>query len=137
MATEVEKQKRREPSKKQEAAGNAENLSEIGRSFLPDTGIRETEEALILQLDLPGVDKGGVSIEVDETNTLRIKAKNSFQEPENNLFREFEIGNYFRSFRLGEEFDKDNMIAKLELGVLEITLPKKEEVKPRRIAIQA
>ncbi|MDB5104992.1 MAG: hypothetical protein JWP91_2681 [Fibrobacteres bacterium] len=136
MATELEKRPRREASKKT-AEGNAESLLELQNAFLPDAGIYETEDNLFVRLDLPGVEKGQVQIEVDETNTLQIRARNEFQEPDGIVFREFSVGDYYRSFRLGEEFSKDNISAKLEDGVLELAIPKREEVKPRRISIKA
>lgn len=131
MATEVEKKSKRE------AAGMPENLVEVESSFLPDSAIYETEDNLFIRLDIPGVEKGKVRIEVDETNTLQIKAKNGFEEPSGLLMREFAIGDYYRSFRLGEEFDKDAISARLEDGILELKVSKKEEVKPRRISINA
>jgi HSP20 family molecular chaperone IbpA len=135
MATEVEKKPRRESGK--EAAGTVENLAGIESAFLPDAAIFETEDGLSLKLDLPGVEKGSVKIEVDETNTLQMQARNGFEEPAGILYREFEVGNFYRSFRLGEEFDKDAIHAKLEDGILDLTVGRKEEVKPKRISINA
>ncbi|HKP94728.1 MAG TPA: Hsp20/alpha crystallin family protein [Fibrobacteria bacterium] len=135
MASEVEKQPRRGAGK--EAAGTAENLIELESAFLPDAAIYETGDNLFIRLDLPGVEKGEVRIDVDETNTLQMRARNAFQEPSGMVLREFAMGNYYRSFRLGEEFDKDAITAKLEDGVLELSVARKEEVKPKRISINA
>jgi len=135
-AKDLEKQSRHEGSGKG-AVGTAENLVEVESAFLPDAAIFETEDNLILRLDLPGVEKGNVQIEVDETNTLQIRAKNSFGEPSGILYREFMVGDYYRSFRLGLEYDKDAVAAKLEDGVLELTVSRKEDIKPRRISITA
>jgi len=135
MATQAEKQPRREAGK--EADGTAENLVEMGSAFLPDAAIYETEDDLFISLDIPGVEKGAVQIDVDESNTLQMRARNGFEEPTGIVLREFSIGNYYRSFRLSDEFDKDAINAKLEDGLLELTVAKKEEVKPRRISINA
>ena len=138
MATEVEKKsQKREPARKKEAGGPAENLVEIENAFLPDASIYENDDNLFVRLDMPGVEKGRVKIEVDETNTLQVRAQNAFVEPIGGAYREFVVGDYYRSFRLGEEFDKDAVNAKLEFGVLELSIPKREEVKPRRISINA
>ncbi|MDB5048024.1 MAG: hypothetical protein JWO30_1095 [Fibrobacteres bacterium] len=138
MATEVEKESRRgRDASKKEAAGTPENLIGLENAYLPDAAIYETEDNLFIRLDIPGVEKGQVQIEVDETNTLQMRAKNGFEEPSGIVFREFVVGDYYRSFRLGEEFDKDGIMAKLEDGVLELTVAKKEEVKPKRISINA
>jgi len=120
-----------------EVVGTTENLVEVKSAFLPDAAIYEAEANLLIRMDLPGVEKGQVHIEVDETNTLQIRAKNGFQEPSGILFREFAVGDYYRSFRLGQEYDKEAIKAKLEDGVLELIVNKKAEVKPKRISIIA
>ncbi len=51
--------------------------------------------------------------------------------------RQFGVGDYFCLFQLGEEYDRDRINAKLDLGVLTVTIPKREDAKPKRIAIQA
>jgi HSP20 family protein len=141
MAMEVEKPGKREASRREgqgkEAVGTAENLVEMESALLPDAAIYESDGHLLIRLDLPGVEKGQVQIEVDGTNTLQIRAKNGFREPGGILFREFSVGDYYRSFRLGQEYDKDAITARLEDGVLELVANKKEEVKPKRISIIA
>jgi HSP20 family protein len=138
---EFEKPGRRELSRREgagkEAVGTAENLVELESAFLPDAAIYESDGRLMIRLDLPGVEKGQVQIEVDETNTLQIRAKNGFQEPPGILFREFSVGDFYRSFRLGQEYDKDAITARLEDGILEVVANKKEETKPKRISIIA
>jgi HSP20 family protein len=130
---------RTEISKNRErgASSASESLIDVENAELADADIYETDDSLFVKMDLPGVEKGSVQIEVDESNTLQVRAKNSFQEPKGALSKEFEVADYFRSFRLGEEFDKDNIHAKLENGTLELIVAKKEEVKPRRIEIKA
>lgn len=136
MAYEILKRPRREA-----ARSSAESLAGAGDAALADADIHEGDDALFLRLDVPGVEKGQVSIAVDESNTLRIKARNAFREPSTGkggiLLREFRPTDYYRSFTLGEGFDKDRIAARLEDGVLEITLPKLEAVKPKRIEISA
>lgn len=131
MASEVAKRSRRD------ASPTAESLETVQNAYLADTDIHETEEALRFRMDVPGVEKGGVHIEVDEDNVLQVRARNSFRESGKPLFREFSVGDYYRSFRLGNIFDKERIVAKLENGVLEITVPKVEAAKPRRIEISA
>jgi len=131
MATEVAKKNRGEVSK------GRENLVNLEQVRTPDADIFETEDQLRLILDLPGAEKGNVSIEVDENETLQVRAKNTFEEPKGRSDREFEVAGFFRSFYLGPEYDKNAINAKLENGVLDLTIPKREEVKPRRIKINA
>lgn len=136
MAYEILKRPRREA-----ARSSAESLAGAGNAALADADIHEGADALYLRLDMPGVEKGNVSIEVDEANILHIKARNAFREPEAGrggaLLREFRPTDYYRSFLLGDVFDKDRISAKLEDGVLEIAIHKLEAVKPKRIEINA
>jgi len=53
------------------------------------------------------------------------------------VLRQFNIGNYYRAFQLSDEYDKEKITAKLENGLLQVTVPKREEVKPRKIEIKA
>ena len=131
MATHLSKRRREQPR------ATAEGLAEMENAILADADVYETEDKLILRLDVPGVEKGRTQIEVDENHNLQVRARNSFQEPKGAVYKEFEVADYYRSFRLGEEFDKEKISAQLDRGVLEIVLPKREEVKPRRIAISA
>lgn len=135
MATEISKSKRDVARK--EAGGMPENLKESGNAFLPDACVYENDDELIVSLDMPGVEKGQVRIEVDESDTLQIYARNGFKEPEGALFREWSPGDYHRSFRLGHGFDKDAIQAKLDMGVLELRIPRRQEAKPKRVEIQA
>ena len=78
-----------------------------------------------------------MTIHVDETNSLIIRAKNSQKEPNDTMLRQYRIGNYFRAFQLSDDYDKDKVQATLENGLLQITIPKKESVKPKQIEIKA
>jgi HSP20 family protein len=135
MATEISKSKR--DGSRKEAGGMPENLKELEQAYLPDACAYENDDGLILLLDLPGVEKGQVRIEVDEADTLQVHARNGFQEPGGALFREWSPGDYHRSFRLGRGFDKDAIQARTEMGVLELRIPRREEMKPKRVEIQA
>jgi len=110
---------------------------DAGTAFAPDVDIYVNDDELYLIADLPGVAKGDVNIEINENNSLILKAKTSQETPEKLIFKQFNIGNYYRVFKIGEEFNKDKVEAKLEDGLLEIKIPKREEAKPRRIAINA
>lgn len=132
MSNELEKRE-----KKEVASATAEQITGASRSYLPDTDIYETENELVFLLDLPGVGKGNVKIEVDENNILSVRAQNTYKAGENLSLRQFPVGDYFRAFSLGEDLDKEKVTGKLENGLLEIRIPKKEEAKPKRIAINA
>lgn len=119
-------------------SSSAEQLISPENAFSPDANIYDNREALILSMDMPGVRKGDVNIEVNENKVMSIRAKSSFHEPEGTaLVQEFTTGDYFRSFTLSNEFDTDKISGKLENGVLEVIIPRREDVKPRRIEISA
>ncbi len=117
---------------------SAEQLISPENAFSPDVNVYDNPEALILNIDLPGVKKGDVNIQVDENKIMTIRAKASFKQPEGTaLVKEFEPGDFYRSFNLSNEFDTDKISGKLENGVLEVIIPRREDVKPRRIEISA
>lgn len=132
MAPDLEKREKQEIT-----TTAAEKMNQSGPAFSPDVNIYASQNEVVFSIELPGVAKGDVNIEVDENNTLIIKAKNSFTEPENILLKQYNVGNYYRAFQISDEYDKDSISAKLENGLLEISVPKKEEAKPRRIEIKA
>lgn len=115
----------------------AEQLIEAGNAYNPDVDIYVSDDKISLRVDMPGVSKGDVKIEVDENNTLIIRGKNSFKENDNIIFRQYRVGDYYRAFQISHDYDKDKITARLENGLLEVVVPKKEEAKPRRIQINA
>ncbi len=115
----------------------AEQMVDSGRAYSPDVDIFQSDNELLLLVDLPGVEQGSVDINLDEANTLTIRAKNANAEPEGVLMRQFEVGDYYRAFRIGEEFDRAKISGRLKNGLLEVRIPRREETKPRRIEINA
>ncbi|MBN1294000.1 MAG: Hsp20/alpha crystallin family protein [Candidatus Latescibacteria bacterium] len=132
MTADLEKREKQEVS-----STAAEQMSHSGPAYSPDVDIYASDDEVVFAVDLPGVAKGDVSIQVDETNTLIIKAKNSHKEPSNNVLKQYQIGDYYRAFQISDDYDKDKVSATLENGLLEITVPKKEAAKPKKIEIKA
>lgn len=117
---------------------SAEQLVSPGNAFSPDVNIYDDGDALIFTMDIPGVHKGDISIEIDENNVMSVRALASFKESEARpIRREFEVGNYYRAFTLSNEFDKDKVSGVIENGVLQVMVPRREDVKPRKIKINA
>ncbi len=106
-------------------------------TFVPKVDILETKDALILYADLPGVNKKNVKVSVDK-GILTLDAQVDLQRYEGlkPIYAEYRIGNYFRSFQLGEKVDNQKISAEMKDGVLTLTLPKAEEAKERIIQIQ-
>ncbi|MBD3316062.1 MAG: Hsp20 family protein, partial [Chitinivibrionales bacterium] len=109
-----------------------------GNAYAPDVDIFDSKEGLVFEMDVPGVRKGSVNVQIDENNIMTVRAESSFVPPEGNLTNgEFEPGNFYRAFTLGEEFDREKIHGSLDKGVLKIMVPRKEAAKPRRIEINA
>jgi HSP20 family molecular chaperone IbpA len=126
---ELQVQQKREVESKQEATIPA-------RVFVPATDIFETDEALTVILEMPGVDKDKVDVKV-ENDVLKIEGWIDFSRYEGlqPVYTEYNIGNYARSFQLSSKIDQDRISAELRDGVMTLVLPKSERAKPRKIAV--
>ena len=107
------------------------------RTWAPPVDIYETDDALILTVDLPGVPKDAVSIEIHQnTLTLRGERTPAAGVQDERYYRTERVyGPFQRSFVLPTLVDQEHVQATYHDGVLELRLPKSEAAKPRRIAI--
>jgi len=106
------------------------------RFYVPYTDIYETEDALIVVMEIPGVDKDRIDIKIEE-GTLLMEGRIDFDnyadmQP---VYTEYNVGHYSRRFSLSSKIDQDRISARMEDGVLTLKLPKAEEAKPRKITI--
>src|SRR6185437_1821117 len=106
------------------------------RYYVPPTDIFETEDALTVVMELPGVEKKAIQVDV-ENDVLRVDARLDFTKYEGlePLYTEYNIGHFARSFTLSNKIDQQQISAQLDDGVLILTLKKAKEALPRRIAI--
>ena len=132
MTTDLEKREKQEVN-----TTAAEQMDQSGLAYSPDVDIYASDDEVVFAVDVPGVGKGDVKIQVDETDTLVIQAKNTFKESEGASFRQYRVGNYYRAFQISAEYDKEKVNATIENGLLQITIPKKESAKPKKIEIKA
>ena len=102
----------------------------------PEVNIFETKDGYVLEAEMPGVRKEGLEITL-EGNELTIAGHRS-AEPVNGeaLFQESQTRNYRRQFELDPAIDTGKVSARIEQGILTVTLPKSERVKPRKIAVE-
>ena len=109
-----------------------------GRFFLPEVDIYELSDSLKLWSDMPGVKESDVEITLNG-GVLTIVGTVSTESYEklSPLYTEYNIGNYFRQFELNEDIDDKRIKASISNGVLELTLPKTERAKPRKIEVTA
>lgn len=104
----------------------------------PKVDVFETADSFKLKADLPGVAKEDIKIDINN-GTLSLKGEKKFEEKvekENYLRVERSYGTFTRSFSLSENVNTENITANYKDGVLEITLPKKEEAKPKEITVE-
>jgi HSP20 family protein len=99
------------------------------RSFIPNADIYETDEALIVLLEMPGVDESHIDISIED-DVLTVEGRIDFSKNQglSPIYAEYPVGHYRRGYQ-------HKISAKRSDGVLTITLPKVEEVKTRRISI--
>jgi HSP20 family protein len=108
------------------------------RRWMPAMDLVETDEHFVLRADLPGMGQDDVRIEVeDRTLTLAGERKAEHETNNEGYYRlERATGAFSRSLTLPEGVDPEQIAATFENGVLEVRIPKPEERKPRRVAIQ-
>ena len=120
---------------KQEVTEPAETTVPL-RYYRPLADIYETDDALTVVLEMPGVTKEGVTVDL-ENNRLKVEGEIDYTkykdlEP---VYTEYNVGHYRRAFTLSNKIDQSRIDAKLADGVLTLTLPKAEEAKPRKITV--
>jgi HSP20 family protein len=107
------------------------------RYYVPNTDIYETDEALTLVMEIPGVEKKDLTVQL-ESDVLRVEGQIDFSKYEGlePVYSEYNVGPFARAFTLSRQIDQDKISADLESGVLTLTLKKAKEAQPRRIAIK-
>ena len=107
--------------------------------WVPAMDLVEADDHFVLKADLPGLAKGDVNIEVqDNVLTVSGERKTEHERKEKGFYRlERSFGRFSRSLTLPEGVNADAINASFENGVLEVSIPKPEERKPRRIEIGA
>jgi HSP20 family protein len=106
------------------------------RYYVPNADIYETEDALVVVMEVPGVEKKDLDISL-ENDVLRIEGRIDFTKYDglDPLYTEYNVGHYSRAFTLSSKIDQHQISAELEDGVLKLTLKKSKDALPRRIAI--
>jgi HSP20 family molecular chaperone IbpA len=122
---------------KEEVATPAEQ-TRPGAVFAPRVDIYETDTAIVLKADIPGVKADDLNIDLrDNVLTLVGDVLPAEGSGEESIVVEYETGRYYRQFTLSEVIDQGKIDAKLRNGVLELVLPKVEKATPRKIAVKS
>jgi len=120
---------------KKELVSKEEKTTPV-RYYVPATDIYETDETLTVFMEVPGVERKDIDINL-ENDVVRVEgrinpSKYDGFEP---LYTEYNVGHFARSFTLSSKIDQQRIGAQLDDGVLTLTLPKVKEAQPRRISV--
>ncbi len=128
---------RRRPARNYNAHCNTSKRSNLSNptQTTPRANILKKNEDYIIELALPGFSKEDIALSI-ENNTLKIKSTEKEQTQTDYNKREFNFENFSRSFEMSDHIDQSKITANMEAGILTITLPRKEELKPFSINIK-
>ncbi len=107
-----------------------------GETWLPAVDIYETDDSFVLSSDLPGVNKEDLRVELNE-NVLVIKGQRKSEDlsKDNYIRSERQYGAFLRGFVIPSNAEVDKIKATYKEGVLQVVIPKKEEVRPKQIKV--
>lgn len=120
-------------------AWNREPGEEMREGFWqPLVDIFENDEAVIIKAELPGVDQGDMEVKIEDAMLIIRGERRQDAEMRRENYHRIERyhGPFQRSFSLPQSIDRENVRAVCDKGVLTITMPKKEEIKPRQIIVE-
>ena len=123
------------PHEKRELT-QAEERTEAGKFFSPYADIHETERAVVVTMEMPGVAKSSIDIQLDKgVLTVKGSIDSTKYESVRPLYTEYNVGNFVRTFTVSPKVDAAGISAAVADGVLTIELPKAKEALARRIAV--
>ena len=109
-----------------------------GPTYVPPTDIVETQNAVIMLLDMPGADPDSLDVTLDRRElTVFARSQSTIPEGYRLLHAEYRDGNYERRFIVSDQVDGDRIDAVLRDGVLRLTLPKTTPSPARKISVKS
>ncbi len=104
--------------------------------YKPDVDIWESDKALTIEAEVPGARKEDVELDLhDDVLTIHAHLALNAYEGLRPVYGEYNIGNYYRRFQLGEQIDQSAIEAHMADGVMTLVLPKKAKAQPRQIVV--
>jgi HSP20 family protein len=101
----------------------------------PLANILETSDGYVLEAEMPGVNKDGLEITVENGELIILGRRDTYQSPGTQLYGESRKVDYRRAFEIDPSIDSARITAKIDHGILTLQLPKAEAVKPRKIMV--
>jgi HSP20 family molecular chaperone IbpA len=123
---------------KRETSSAEVERTHAGRTYIPQVDIVENKGELLLIADVPGAKADGIDVDY-ERGRLTIQATVEQRQPEDRtqyLLHEYGVGDFCRSFDVGEGIDAEKIHAEITDGVLTLHLPKAQELLPRKITVK-
>jgi HSP20 family protein len=104
--------------------------------LIPVADIGSSGDAYVLQVEMPGVDKSGLELTVENGELLIVGHRRQIDSIGEPVYREMRTNDYRRVYELDPSIDTGKINARIDQGLLTVTLPKAETVKPRKIAVE-
>jgi len=124
-----------EVQEKQELQTPAEK-TELDKHYLPSTDIHEDANHIVVSMDMPGVSKDGVEVELEkDVLTVTGQVDHTRYEGLVPVHTEYNVGHFTRRFTLSKEVDQDAISATIDDGVLTVSLPKLQKAGARKISV--
>jgi HSP20 family protein len=102
----------------------------------PLVDVQSTPENVVLRAEMAGVNKGGVEISVEDGNLILVGHRQALNVSGDPIYSERRPVHYRRVYELDPSIDTDKITARVEDGILTVTLPKSEKVKPKKITLE-
>lgn len=106
------------------------------RAFIPIADIYESENALTVVLEMPGVSRDNVDVNIED-GVLTVEGRIDFAKYQElqPVYSEYNVGHYRRTFRISSQIDQSGITAEMRDGIITLELPKVEVAKPRRVQV--
>jgi len=136
--TQLAKREEQAPARRSEQAVEQIHDPETDATYVPDVDISEDSERFLLAADMPGVDQSSVDVTVENgVLTIEGQARTDVPQGYELVGQEYGVGKYRRDFTLSDAVSAEGIKARVQHGVLEVTIPKREETKTRKINIES
>ena len=123
-----------QPKKDQAMVSNEDDRQAV--YVAPSADVGPTDVGYVIRAEMPGVEKDGLEISVDRGELLILGRRKPIEVTGELIYREIRPHDFRRVYELAPSIDSTKIAAKIDQGILTVTLPKAETVKPRKIAVQ-
>jgi len=118
------------------AQRDSTSTNESAAYLIPVADITSSGDAYVLQVEMPGVDKSGLELTVENGELLIVGHRRRIGSIGETVYREMRTNDYRRVYELDPSIDTGKINARIDQGLLTVTLPKAEIVKPRKVAVE-